>query len=67
MRREPYEAVEKSKSPSGDIVEPPANGEAIEVRLSDDYGDYWGLLIEWQANPGTWISGDNNVPLNEKI
>lgn len=64
MTREPYEAVEKSISESGHIVDAPSNGEAIGTRLNDSEGGFHAYLIEWAGNDHAWISGDNNVPLN---
>jgi len=67
MTRKPYESVEVSRSEPGEIEDPPANGEAIGVKMYDPFGDYEGYLIEWQGNPDTWISADNNVSLSEKV
>lgn len=67
MTRPPYEPVEKSHSLPGEIVDPPANGEAIGTRLNDPQGDFSGYLVEWQHNPDAWISGDNNVSLSENL
>lgn len=67
MTRQPYESVEVSRAEPGEVEDVPTNGGAIGVELNDSYGDYYGYLIEWQDNPDTWISGDNNVSLSEIV
>ena len=52
------EFVEKSRSPPGEVLDAPSDGDIVTLRLTDENGNEEGFVLRWKNTLGAYFVAD---------